>query len=199
MGFWNHLMYSKDFENEERIIIKSLWFWSSCVVGMTSGVCQGQRYLPAGVPGISAVLSQEERLCPKGRLCQQPAGDSTKESQSRRRWQDLSNGRFAESGLAPTRSTKAKDGHDASHVQTPPTSEQEPSPWKDPRQKGEECLQDAGPRRERHFIKLPPSDKESEARGSHRGCSHGGAGSRAAGHLTCNQTPTYIRGSGPLD
>jgi hypothetical protein len=25
-----------------------------------------------------------------------------------------------------------------------------------------------------------------------------GAGSRAAGHLTCNQTPTYIRRSGPL-
>jgi hypothetical protein len=32
------------------------------VVGMTSGVCQGQRYLPAGVPGISTVLSQEDRL-----------------------------------------------------------------------------------------------------------------------------------------
>jgi hypothetical protein len=25
-----------------------------------------------------------------------------------------------------------------------------------------------------------------------------GAGSQAAGHLTCNQTPAYIRGSGPL-
>jgi hypothetical protein len=24
-------------------------------------------------------------------------------------------------------------------------------------------------------------------------------GSWAAGHLTCNQTPSYIRGSGPLD
>jgi hypothetical protein len=28
MGFWIHLMCSKDFGNEERIIIKSLWFWS---------------------------------------------------------------------------------------------------------------------------------------------------------------------------
>jgi hypothetical protein len=27
-GFRNHLMFSKDFGNEERIIIKSLWFWS---------------------------------------------------------------------------------------------------------------------------------------------------------------------------
>jgi hypothetical protein len=49
-------------------------------VGMTSGVFQEQRYLPAGIPGISVVLSQEDRLCPKGRLCQQLAGDSTEES-----------------------------------------------------------------------------------------------------------------------
>jgi hypothetical protein len=28
-------------------------------------------------------LGREDRLCPKGRLRQQPAGDSTKESQSR--------------------------------------------------------------------------------------------------------------------
>jgi hypothetical protein len=54
-----------------------------CVVGMTSGVCQGQRYLPTSIPGISTALSQEDRLRPKGRLRQQPAGDSTKESQSR--------------------------------------------------------------------------------------------------------------------
>jgi hypothetical protein len=53
------------------------------VVGMTSGVCQGQRCLPAGIPGISTALSQEDRLWPKGRLRQQPAGDSTEESQSR--------------------------------------------------------------------------------------------------------------------
>jgi hypothetical protein len=53
------------------------------VVGMTSGVCQGQCYLSAGVPGISTTLSQEDRLCPKGRLRQQPSGDSTEESQSR--------------------------------------------------------------------------------------------------------------------
>jgi hypothetical protein len=50
------------------------------VVGMTSGVCQGQRYLPAGVLGISMALGKEDRLRPKGRLGQQPAGDSTEES-----------------------------------------------------------------------------------------------------------------------
>jgi hypothetical protein len=53
------------------------------VVGMTSRVVQGHRYLPADVPGISTVLSQEDRLCPKGQLRQLPAGDSTMESQSR--------------------------------------------------------------------------------------------------------------------
>jgi hypothetical protein len=53
------------------------------VVGMTSGVCQWQRYLPAGILGISTALRQEDRLCPKGWLCQQPAGDSTGESKSR--------------------------------------------------------------------------------------------------------------------
>jgi hypothetical protein len=53
------------------------------VVGMTSGVCQGQRSLPAGVPEVSTVSSRKDRLYLKGRLCQQPAGDSTEESQSR--------------------------------------------------------------------------------------------------------------------
>jgi hypothetical protein len=57
-------------------------YGTGLVVGMTSGICQGQRCLPAGVPGISTALSQEDRLRPKGRLRQQPAGDSTAESQS---------------------------------------------------------------------------------------------------------------------
>jgi hypothetical protein len=48
----------------------------------------------------------------------------------------------------------------------------------------------------RRFIKR---DRQSRARGSRRGRSHGGAGSRPNRHLTCNQTPAYIRGSGPLD
>jgi hypothetical protein len=53
------------------------------VVGMTSGVCQGQRYMPAGVPGVSTASSKKDRLRLKGRLRQQPVGDSTEESQSR--------------------------------------------------------------------------------------------------------------------
>jgi hypothetical protein len=53
------------------------------IVGMTCGACQGPSYLPAGIPGISRALEREDRLRPKGRLHQQPAGDSTKESRSR--------------------------------------------------------------------------------------------------------------------
>jgi hypothetical protein len=35
--------------------------------------------------------------------------------------------------------------------------------------------------------------------GLHQDHGHGGAGSRAAEHLTYNQAPAYIRGPGPLD
>jgi hypothetical protein len=98
------------------------------VVGMTSRVGQGQRCLPADVLGISTALSQEDRLRPKGRLRQQLAGNSTAESQSRRRQQDPSNGCFAESSMAPTRSTEARVRRDASHARPPPISGQEPSP-----------------------------------------------------------------------
>jgi hypothetical protein len=150
------------------------------VVGMTSRVGQGQRCLSADVPGISTALSQEDRLRPKGRLRQQPAGDSTEESQSRsrRRRQDSSNGCFVESGQGPTRSTEAKDGRDASHAWAQPTSGQEPSPRKDPRQKGEHMPSRCRSKGKRHFIKVPSSDKESGASGSHQDCGHGGAGSR---------------------
>jgi hypothetical protein len=37
----------------------------------------------AGVPGVSTASSKKDRLQLKGRLRQEPAGDSTKESQSR--------------------------------------------------------------------------------------------------------------------
>jgi hypothetical protein len=72
----------------------------------------------------------------------------------------------------------------------------EPSPRKDPRQKGGHMTPRCLSKGERRFIKR---DRQSSARGSRRGCSHGGADSRTNCHLTCNQTPAYIRGSGPLD
>jgi hypothetical protein len=52
------------------------------VMGMTSGVCQGQRCLLAGIPGVSTVLGKKDQHQLKGWLRQQPADDSTEESQS---------------------------------------------------------------------------------------------------------------------
>jgi hypothetical protein len=55
------------------------------VVGMTIWVGQGQRHLPADVPGITTALGQRDRLQLKGRLRQQPAGDFIRRGLSRRR------------------------------------------------------------------------------------------------------------------
>jgi hypothetical protein len=52
-------------------------------MGMTYGACHMPSYLPAGVPGVSTARRYEDRLGPEGRLCQQPAGDSTVEGRSR--------------------------------------------------------------------------------------------------------------------
>jgi hypothetical protein len=72
----------------------------------------------------------------------------------------------------------------------------EPSPRKDPRQKGGHMPPRCRSKGERRFIKR---DHQSGARGSRGGRSHGGASSRTNCHLTCNQTPAYLRGSGPSD
>jgi hypothetical protein len=50
------------------------------VVGMTYGAHHGPGNLLAGVPGVPTALAREDRLRPKGRLHQQPAGDSTEEN-----------------------------------------------------------------------------------------------------------------------
>jgi hypothetical protein len=52
------------------------------VMGMTYGACHVPSYLSAGIPGVPAARRQEDRLRPEGRLCQQPAGDSTMEGRS---------------------------------------------------------------------------------------------------------------------
>jgi hypothetical protein len=53
------------------------------VMGMTYRAYHRPSNMPAGVLGVSTALAQEDRLHPKGRLRQQPASDSTEESQSR--------------------------------------------------------------------------------------------------------------------
>jgi hypothetical protein len=39
--------------------------------------------MSAGIPGVFTISAREDQLHPKGRLRQQPAGDSTEESRSR--------------------------------------------------------------------------------------------------------------------
>jgi hypothetical protein len=135
-------------------------------VGMTTWVCQGQIHLLADVPGISTALSQTGRLHLKGRLRQQPAGDFTEESPSRRRRQNSSNGRFAKIGLAPTRSTDAGDKRDASHARPPPISGRDPPPRKDPRQSRGDMPRRCWSKGKRHFIKFPASSREPEDGGA---------------------------------
>jgi hypothetical protein len=53
------------------------------IMGMTYGACQEPSNMPAGVPGVPMASARVDRLRPKGRLRQQPDGDSAKESQSR--------------------------------------------------------------------------------------------------------------------
>jgi hypothetical protein len=129
------------------------------VVGMTIWVGQGQNHLPADVSGISTALGQKGRLRPKGQLRQRPANDSAAGNPSRRRRRNPSNGCFAKSSLAPTRSTEAGDKRDASHARPPPTNGQEPSPRKDQRQSTGHMPRRCRSKGERHFIKLPSLDR----------------------------------------
>jgi hypothetical protein len=50
------------------------------VMGMTYGAHLGPSNMSAGVPGVPTASAREDRLCPKGRLRQQPADDSTEEN-----------------------------------------------------------------------------------------------------------------------
>jgi hypothetical protein len=77
------------------------------VVGMTYGAHHGSDNMPAGVPGVPAASAREDRLRPKGRLHQRPAGNSTEESWSRAMRTKLLNGCLAKSRMALTRATGA--------------------------------------------------------------------------------------------
>jgi hypothetical protein len=81
---WHTILLASDSSSGSLLLTrKALSSRIQSIVGMTSGAYPGPCYLPAGVLGISTVLGREDRLRPKGRLCQRPAGDSTEESQSR--------------------------------------------------------------------------------------------------------------------
>jgi hypothetical protein len=157
------------------------------VVGMTIWVGQGQSHLPTDVPGITLALGQRGRLQPKGRLRQQPAGDFTVGSPSRRIQRNSSNRCFTKSSVAPTRSTEAGDKRDASHARPPPTNGQDPPPRKDPRQSKGHMPRRCRSKGKRHFIKLPASRQRARGRRAH--VKTAATEEPAAGHLTCNQAP----------
>jgi hypothetical protein len=160
------------------------------VMGITYGGCNVLSYLPAGVPGVSTARRQEDRLRLEGRLAIPP----WKAGAGRRR-QEPTNGCFAESGLAPTRATEAKDRSDERHDQVQPISDQGPFPMIGSKAKGRAYASQMPVPGERYFIKR---NCQSRARGSRQGRRRRGAGSRPNCYPTCNQAPAYIRGPGPL-
>jgi hypothetical protein len=79
------------------------------VVGMTYGAYHRPSNMPAGVPAVPTASAREDWFRPKGRLRQQPADNSTEENWSRAMKTKLPNGCLAESRMAPTGATEAKD------------------------------------------------------------------------------------------
>jgi hypothetical protein len=82
----------------------------------------------AGVPGVPTVSAREDRLRPKGRLRQQPAGDSAEESWSRAMKTRPVNGCLAKSGTVPTRAAEAQDRSDERHDHDQPMRGRRPFP-----------------------------------------------------------------------
>jgi hypothetical protein len=119
----------------------------------------------------------------------------SRKARAGRQRQEPTNGCFAESGLAPTRATEAKDGSDECHDQVQPISDQGPFPTIGSKAKGRAYASQMPVPGEMYFIK---GNCQSRAGGSRQGCRHRGAGSRPKCYLTCNQAPACIRGPGPL-
>jgi hypothetical protein len=162
---------------------------------MTYRAYHGSSNMPADVPGIPTASTREDRLRPKGRLRQQPAGDSAEES-----WSRAQKTRFLQRWDRQKRPKldkidRSQDGSDARHDRAQPISDRGSFPTKGSEVSKGICPSDARPKGKMRFIKRL---RQSRAKGSRRRRGRGGAGSRANRHLPCNQTPAYIRGSGPL-
>jgi hypothetical protein len=84
--------------------------------------------MPAGIPGVHTVSAREDRLRPKGRLRQQPAGDSAGESWSRAMETKPLNGCLAKSRTVPTRAAEAQDMSDERHDHDRPMRGRRPFP-----------------------------------------------------------------------
>jgi hypothetical protein len=98
------------------------------VMGMTYGVHHGPSNMPAGVPGVPTASAREDRLRPRGRLRQQPAGDSAEENRSRAMKIKLPNSCLAKSKLAPTGATEAKGGMTPAMTGLSQSEIEDPSP-----------------------------------------------------------------------
>jgi hypothetical protein len=105
-------------------------------MGMTYGVHHGLGSMPAGVPGVPTASGQEDRLRPKGRLRQQPVGDSAEESWSRAMKTKPLNGCLAKSRMIPTRAAGAQDRSDERHDHVQPMSDRRPFPMTGSKAKG---------------------------------------------------------------
>jgi hypothetical protein len=80
----------------------------------------------ASVPGDPTASVREDRLRPKDRLRQQPAGDSTEENWSWAMKTRPLNGCLAKSRTAPTRAAGAQDGSDERHDHVRPMRDRRP-------------------------------------------------------------------------
>jgi hypothetical protein len=114
---------------------------------MTYGACYMPSYLPAGVPGVSTARRQEDWLRLEGRLCQQPAGDSTVEGQSRAMKTRAHQRLFRRKWASPDKSDRGQ-GRKWRTPRPSPTN-QRPRTLPHDRIQGKRegiCLPDAGPR-----------------------------------------------------
>jgi hypothetical protein len=84
--------------------------------------------MPAGVSGIPAASAREDLFRPKGRLRQQPAGNSAEESWSRAMKTRPLNGCLAKSRTVPTRAAEAQDRSDERHDHDQPMRGRRPFP-----------------------------------------------------------------------
>jgi hypothetical protein len=78
------------------------------VLGMTYSAYQGLSNMSAGIPRVFTTSAREDRLCSKGGLHQQPAGDSTEESQSQVMKTKASQQPFRQKWASPNKSDRGQ-------------------------------------------------------------------------------------------
>jgi hypothetical protein len=93
------------------------------VLGMTYRAYHGPSNMPAGIPGVPTASAREDRLCPKGRLCQQLTGDSTEEN-----WSPASQRLSGQKQVGPDKSDRGQGRNDARHNRPKPIRDQRPLP-----------------------------------------------------------------------